>query len=367
MATTDWNPVLRGEFAKPYWRDLQQFVAAERAAPHGVPAARRGVRRAPPHAVRRHPGADPRPGPVPRPAARRTACASRCAPACAIPPSLVNIHKELRDDLGIDPAGPRQPRGVGAAGRAAAQHHAHRARRPGGVAPGQGLGDVHRRGDRAPSTPSRSTVVFILWGSYARKKKALIDTRRHTIIESPHPSPLSAHNGFFGSRPFSRANAALVAPGHDRSTGRSDGLAQRSPAAADPAPVTAGRLRARRARRLRTPPHGTQRVVARLHGSAHRLPAAAGWRPRSSVSCSRTTRACRTRSSTRSSASSLSSVPRSLNNQGQLTGSWVALVVGLLGALWGRCGRSSRCRWRSTTSGRSSTAAATTSSSVSTA
>jgi uracil-DNA glycosylase len=58
-------------------------------------------------------------------------------------------------------------------------------------------------------------VVFILWGSHARKKKALIDTSRHTVIESAHPSPLSAHNGFFGSRPFSRTNAALVAHRQD--------------------------------------------------------------------------------------------------------------------------------------------------------
>jgi uracil-DNA glycosylase len=58
-------------------------------------------------------------------------------------------------------------------------------------------------------------VVFILWGSQARRKRALIDARRHTIIESAHPSPLSAHNGFFGSRPFSRTNAALAAAGLD--------------------------------------------------------------------------------------------------------------------------------------------------------
>jgi uracil-DNA glycosylase len=61
----------------------------------------------------------------------------------------------------------------------------------------------------------RDRVVFILWGSSARHKKALIDTSRHTIIESPHPSPLSAHRGFFGSRPFSRANAALEAAGRE--------------------------------------------------------------------------------------------------------------------------------------------------------
>jgi uracil-DNA glycosylase len=57
--------------------------------------------------------------------------------------------------------------------------------------------------------------VFILWGAHARKKNALIDTSRHTVIESAHPSPLSAHNGFFGSKPFSRANTALVEAGLD--------------------------------------------------------------------------------------------------------------------------------------------------------
>ncbi len=52
-------------------------------------------------------------------------------------------------------------------------------------------------------------VVFVLWGAYARKKAPLIETSRHVIIESAHPSPLSAANGFFGSRPFSKINAAL--------------------------------------------------------------------------------------------------------------------------------------------------------------
>ena len=58
-------------------------------------------------------------------------------------------------------------------------------------------------------------VVFVLWGAYARKKAALIDLSRHVVIESAHPSPLSARNGFFGSRPFSRANAALAEAGLD--------------------------------------------------------------------------------------------------------------------------------------------------------
>lgn len=58
-------------------------------------------------------------------------------------------------------------------------------------------------------------VVFILWGAYARKKKSLIDASKHLIIESAHPSPLSAYRGFFGSRPFSRANAYLTEMGRE--------------------------------------------------------------------------------------------------------------------------------------------------------
>jgi uracil-DNA glycosylase len=56
----------------------------------------------------------------------------------------------------------------------------------------------------------KERVVFLLWGAFAQKKKSLIDVERHVIIESPHPSPLSAHRGFFGSRPFSRTNSALT-------------------------------------------------------------------------------------------------------------------------------------------------------------
>jgi uracil-DNA glycosylase len=56
-------------------------------------------------------------------------------------------------------------------------------------------------------------VVFVLWGGYAQKKLSLIDTSRHTVVQSAHPSPLSAHNGFFGSKPFSKINAALIEAG----------------------------------------------------------------------------------------------------------------------------------------------------------
>ena len=59
----------------------------------------------------------------------------------------------------------------------------------------------------------REHLVFILWGNYARQKKVLIDESKHYVIESPHPSPFSAHNGFFGSKPFSKTNEYLIEQG----------------------------------------------------------------------------------------------------------------------------------------------------------
>lgn len=61
----------------------------------------------------------------------------------------------------------------------------------------------------------RTGLIFILWGAYAQKKIALIDTSKHTVITSTHPSPFSAYNGFFGSKPFSKTNAQLIKEGKD--------------------------------------------------------------------------------------------------------------------------------------------------------
>ncbi|HEX5774426.1 MAG TPA: uracil-DNA glycosylase, partial [Candidatus Paceibacterota bacterium] len=61
----------------------------------------------------------------------------------------------------------------------------------------------------------REHLVFILWGNYAKQKGAHIDRSKHLVIESAHPSPFSAANGFFGSRPFSKTNEYLVAHGHE--------------------------------------------------------------------------------------------------------------------------------------------------------
>lgn len=127
-----------------------------------------------------------------------------------LPPSLLNIFKEVKDDLGLD----RQPVD-GDLSRWARQGvlllnatltvDAH------SPASHQGRG-WERFTDEVIMrlNVERENLVFILWGSYAIKKGAFIDRNRHCVITSAHPSPLSAYRGFFGSRPFSKANEYLI-------------------------------------------------------------------------------------------------------------------------------------------------------------
>jgi len=204
---TDWNPLLRGEFDKPYWAELQAFVRAERERatvypPHAeVFAALHLTAYADTKVLVL--GQDPYHGPR----QAHGLCFS-VRPGVSVPPSLANVFQELHDDLGA----PVPTHG----------HLEHWARqgvlllnatltvRAGQAGSHQGKGwetftDAVIRA--VNDKPER--VVFVLWGSYARRKKALVDLGRHVVVESAHPSPLSARNGFFGSRPFSRVNAAL--------------------------------------------------------------------------------------------------------------------------------------------------------------
>jgi uracil-DNA glycosylase len=209
--TTDWNPVLRGEFAKPYWSELQQFVAAERTKavvypPHDeVFAALHLTPYAEVKAVIL--GQDPYHGPD----QAHGLCFS-VRPGVPPPPSLQNIFKELESDVGVTP--PHHGCLDSWARQGVLLLNASLTVRQGRAASHQNKGwetftdEVLKAVNEKPER-----VVFILWGASARKKKALIDTSRHTIIESPHPSPLSASSGFFGSHPFSRANKALVEAG----------------------------------------------------------------------------------------------------------------------------------------------------------
>ncbi|GCD77627.1 uracil-DNA glycosylase [Thermaurantimonas aggregans] len=129
-----------------------------------------------------------------------------------LPPSLINIFKELKDDLGID-------RGNNGDLTGWAQQGVMLLNAVLTVRQGQ-PGSHANRGweiftDHVIKTVQRSTknVIFVLWGAYAKKKQALIDPSRHFVITGAHPSPLSAYQGFFGGKYFSRINALLIEKG----------------------------------------------------------------------------------------------------------------------------------------------------------
>ena len=133
-------------------------------------------------------------------------------PGVKVPPSLVNIYKEIKADLGIETAqhgylqswaeqGVLLLNAVLTVEKAMAASH-------------QGKGWEHFT-DRIVSelNEKREHLVFLLWGSYAQKKGQFIDRDRHLVLQSTHPSPLSAHRGFLGCRHFSQTNAYLQKTG----------------------------------------------------------------------------------------------------------------------------------------------------------
>ena len=133
-------------------------------------------------------------------------------PGVRVPPSLVNIYKELATDVGLERPENGTLKHWAEQGvlllNATLTVEAHQA------------GSHQNKGweqftDRVISAlnDSRESLVFLLWGSYAQKKGAFIDQEKHFVLKAPHPSPLSAHRGFFGCRHFSQTNAYLVKKG----------------------------------------------------------------------------------------------------------------------------------------------------------
>lgn len=130
-------------------------------------------------------------------------------PGVRIPPSLVNIYREIHSDLGITP--PLHGNLQSWADQGVLLLNAVLTVERGQAGSHQGKGwETFTDTIVRLLTDGRENLVFMLWGSYAQKKGAVIDGRKHLVLKAPHPSPLSAHRGFLGCKHFSRANDYLI-------------------------------------------------------------------------------------------------------------------------------------------------------------
>ncbi|MEM8642473.1 MAG: uracil-DNA glycosylase [Cyanobacteria bacterium P01_G01_bin.54] len=207
----DWTPLLASELEKPYFHTLTDFVSTARVGGEVFPPEPevfRAFQLTTPETIKvLILGQDPY-----HDNDQAHGLSFSVKPGIKLPPSLRNMFKELEADLGIPPAKtgylvPWAEQGVMLL-NAVLTVNAHQANSHKSKGWEKFTDAVIKTiSDRCPH------VVFVLWGGYARKKTKLIDREKHTIIESAHPSPLSARNGFFGSKPFSKVNAALEAHG----------------------------------------------------------------------------------------------------------------------------------------------------------
>ncbi len=207
-----WDTALQEEFKAPYMQNLRSFLKQEKEAKKYIYPKSTNVFKAfeytPLDKVKVVIlGQDPYHGPN----QAHGLCFS-VLPGVAIPPSLQNIYKELQADLGIPPVnhgclvswakqGVLLLNSVLTVERSLAASH-------------QGKGwEIFT--DKVISVLNQQPrpIAFILWGAYAQKKGQVIDANKHLVIKTAHPSPLSAHRGFLGSRPFSQINAFLQEQG----------------------------------------------------------------------------------------------------------------------------------------------------------
>lgn len=211
MLENDWMQALQGEFHKPYYKELYQFVRNEYNTTVVFPPADdifNAFHLTPLHEVKVVIiGQDP----YHNVGQAHGLCFS-VKPDVDIPPSLVNIYQELHDDLGcyIPNNGylvKWAKQGVlmlntvlTVRAHQANSHH------------GKGWEEFTDAAIRTLNEQDRP-IVFILWGRPAQMKKSMLTNPHHLILEAPHPSPLSAYRGFFGSKPFSKTNQFLEAHG----------------------------------------------------------------------------------------------------------------------------------------------------------
>ncbi len=207
MIDNDWLPCLKPEFSKPYYKDLYQFIKKEYETHVIYPPSDKifsALENTPFSSVKVVIlGQDPyhEPG-------QAHGMSFSVLPGVKAPPSLQNMYKELKDELGLyipnngylmkwARQGVLLLNAVLTVRRGAANSHK-----------GHGWENFTDAVISAVNTIDRP-VVYLLWGSNARSKKNLITNKRHLVLESVHPSPLSAYNGFFGCGHFKKANEYL--------------------------------------------------------------------------------------------------------------------------------------------------------------
>lgn len=203
-----WKRVLSQEFEHDYMRGLSEFLREEKAAGQTIFPAGNEIF----NALNSTPfdkvkvvilGQDPYHGP----GQAHGLCFS-VRSGVALPPSLKNIYKEIHNDLGIEPA--RTGNLQCWADQGVLLLNSVLTVQSGNAASHQRKG-WERFTDRivALLNERRENLVFLLWGNYAQRKGAIIDRSRHLVLESVHPSPLSASRGFFGNHQFSQSNHFL--------------------------------------------------------------------------------------------------------------------------------------------------------------
>ncbi|MFY0546149.1 uracil-DNA glycosylase [Brevibacillus sp. H7] len=203
----DWAPILSEEFQKPYYLQLRQFLMEEYHAKTVYPDKYDIF-----NALHLTPygeakvvilGQDPYHGP-----GQAHGLSFSVKPGVNPPPSLQNIFKELQSDLGCTI--PNHGHLVHWAKQGVLLLNTVLTVREGTPNSHKGMGWEQFTDRVIAALNERETpMVFILWGNHAQEKASFINAQKHCIIRSPHPSPFSANRGFFGSRPFSRANQFL--------------------------------------------------------------------------------------------------------------------------------------------------------------
>lgn len=207
-----WKEVLMDEFDKPYFKEIRQYLKSEKASgkviyPPG-PLIFNAFNTTPFHKVKVVIiGQDPYHG-----EGQAHGLCFSVQKGIKPPPSLVNIYKEMKSDLGLNP--PAHGNLQSWAEQGVFLLNAMLTVEKDQPASHQKIGwqnftdvAIQKLSDQ------RDKLVFILWGAFAQQKALLIDSNKHLIIKSPHPSPFSADKGFFGSKPFSKTNQWLESNG----------------------------------------------------------------------------------------------------------------------------------------------------------